>query len=152
MDRAARLRPHRAKVDQFAFKAFDVEPQRRAAGKNQGDHTAGRVALVELDREQVEHRPPVLAINTAALDGVDAVETQCGAATLELAGCTERPRPVESGQTHHQPLFGRSPMDISDTHRCILQVGGNHLQVVPVEGDELEEFHGVPPWETSFMA
>src|SRR5262245_5591771 len=97
MGRAARLRPHRAKVDQFALQALDLQSQRSAAGKNQGDNAAGRVALVELDREQVEHRLLVFAIDIAALDGIDAVETQGGAATLELRGFAERPRPVESG-------------------------------------------------------
>jgi len=91
MGRAARLRPHRAKVDQFAFQALDLEPQRRATRKNQRDHAARWVALVELDCEQVEHRPLVLAIDVAALDGVDAVETQRGAAALELCGFTSDP-------------------------------------------------------------
>src|SRR5215813_6448020 len=127
VDRATRLGPHRAKVDQLALQAFYVEPQCRPAGTDQSDHPPGRVALVELDREQVEHGLLVLAIDIAALDGVDTVEAQGCTAALELCGLTKRPRPVEPGQTHHQPLFGGSPTDVADSQRRILQMGGNHL-------------------------
>ena len=93
--RTACLRPHRAEVDQLAFQAFDLKPQRGAARTRQGDHASRRVAFVELDCEPVEHRPPVLAIDIAALDAVDAIKPQRCAATLELRGFAERPRPVE---------------------------------------------------------
>src|SRR5215470_1327521 len=59
--RAACLGPHWAEVDQLAFQAFDLEPQCRAAGKNQRDHPSRGVALVELDREQIKDCLPVLA-------------------------------------------------------------------------------------------
>src|ERR1700730_7000097 len=106
MVRAAGLRPRRAEIDQLAFQALDLMPQRGTARTHERHHAAGRAGPIELDREQVEDRLLVLAIDIAALDGVDTVEPQGGAATLELRDFTERALPVEPRQADHQPAFG----------------------------------------------
>src|SRR5712692_1488530 len=57
-----------------------------------------------------------------------------------------RPRPlgrgpVEATERHDQALFLPAPADIGHLDEGILQMGGDDLEVVPVEGDELHRLH-----------
>src|SRR5262249_38883337 len=134
-----------AEIDQFAFQTLDLKPQRDAVGEGEGHDAARRVCLGEFDGKQVEGALLVFAIDVAALDGIDPVEPQRPPTTLEFWIVGQGAFQVEPREADYEPLFGGPPEDIADGQRRVLQMRGNHLYVVPVEGDELEEFHGFLP-------
>ena len=53
----------------------------------------------------------------------------------------ERDR-IKAVEAHDHPVLGRTPEDFADLDGRILQMGGNDLEIVPVEGDEFEKVHG----------
>ncbi len=59
--------------------------------------------------------------------------------------------PVEPARAHDEALLLRTPDDVGDLDDGILQMGGDDLEVVPVEGNELHRLHGarsLPPFHT----
>ena len=78
--------PNRAEIGKLGFEAFDVEPQRGVAGKDQRDDPGRRIGFGELDREQVQHGIRVVAADISAFDRAHPVEPQCRAAAPKVRG------------------------------------------------------------------
>ena len=79
--RAAARGPFAAHIGQPGIDAFDIEPDRAAAGEHQFDRAAGIVAALrrELDRQQRHHRIRRAALYIVRFDRQHAVEMQAGA-------------------------------------------------------------------------
>src|ERR1700738_4734699 len=58
-----------AKVGQFAFETFDIEPQRAAGREHQHRAAAGRSPRMKLDSEQLQRGSPGRHVNVARLAG-----------------------------------------------------------------------------------
>ena len=72
--RAEHCRKDFAEIDELSLEAFDLEAYGGAAGEGQRHSAGRRVALGELDREQIEHSVLVLRIDVSTLAGIDALE------------------------------------------------------------------------------
>jgi len=142
---AARCGPHRSEIDKLAFEALDLEPQRGAAGEGESHDAPWRIAFGEFDRQQIKYRLLVRAIHVPALEGMDALEPQCGMAALELRGVVKRAFPIEPGKHDNQPVLGWAPDDIANADNRVLEVGRNHGKIVLIQSDKLEEIHPLPP-------
>jgi hypothetical protein len=78
----------------------------------------------------------------------------CGSALRHLQADTRSKRsaalrsrvgrrlPVEAVQGNDQPLFLRPPDHVGHLHHGILHVGGDDLEILFIEGDELQWIHG----------
>ncbi len=107
---------------------------------------AGGSLLGELDRQQVEHRILAGGIDVAALAGSDALEPQRRAAAPQLgARAHSAASQSKRSSADHQPLFLRAPDDVGDLDQGILQMGGDDLEVVRVEGNEFQRLHDALP-------
>ncbi len=53
--------------------------------------------------------------------------------------------PVEAVDRKHQPVLVGAPTDVGDLEDRVLEVGGDDLDVVPVECDQFEWIHGRKP-------
>src|SRR5277367_6772367 len=135
--------PDRAEIDQLAFQTLDLDPQRRTPGERQCYHACGAIGLLERYGQEVEHYLLVAAIDVAALEGIDAVEPQRAAAALIVRPPRLGALPVETGKPDHEPLFAGPPVNITDAHHRVLQMGRNDLEIIHVECDELEELHPI---------
>src|SRR5262249_37808872 len=98
----------------------------------------------EFHRQQVEHRVLAGGIDLAALAAIDPLEAQRRAAAPKLGLLRTLARgPIEAVERHHEALFLRSPDNVGDLDEGILEMGGDDLEVVPVEGDEFHRLHGM---------
>ena len=76
------------------------------------------------------------------LQAVDPLEAQRRAAAPELGLGALGGKPVEAVERDHDSRFsGGRQMHVGDLDQGILQMGGDDLEVVPVEGDELQLVH-----------
>ena len=144
--RAQRRREDLAEIGELRLQAFHLETNDAAAGEGQR-HRAGRtVAFGEFDGEQVEQGVLVRPIETAAFAGIDPLEAQRGpAAPVVRLGRRLWP----------SAAFIQSKRLSAITKRCsrgcqrmsatltqsILHMGGDDLDVIIVEGNELEFLH-----------
>jgi hypothetical protein len=92
--RAAGRRPLRAEIDHLALQAFDLDPEVGVAQEDEGDRAAGRAHFVKGDREHVERHLLVLAVDIAALDGVEAIEPRRAAAAWNCGDWPSEPHAV----------------------------------------------------------
>src|SRR5262249_24524956 len=133
--------PGRAEIGQFAFQTLDLEPQRPAAGEEQGHHATRRRGLGELDRQQVEHRLLVDRAHVAALAGHHAVEAQGRTAAAKTGIGAAGGLPVQPGHGQGEKLLSGTPDDVVYFDDRVLDVGRYYFDVVVVEGNELHRVH-----------
>src|SRR5579863_1015445 len=148
MIRAQRRRIDLAEIDKLRLQTFHLQTNGAAAGEGQRDRASRAVAFGEFDGKEVEQGIFVRRIKTAAFAGVDALEAQRRPAapivrTLAAGGvlAVRRIHPVEAIERHDEAAFARLPADIRGFDASILHMGGDDLDVVIVEGNELEFLH-----------
>ena len=97
--RAQRRDRYFAEIGKLRFQAFDVEANDAAAGENQRHHAGRRIAFGKFDREEIEQRAFIGLVEIAALAGMDALETQRGAAAPVIGIIWRCHRPRSSSRT-----------------------------------------------------
>src|SRR6202040_1112268 len=97
--------------------------------------------LGKLNGKQVEDGVFSCRIDATAFTAVDPLETQRRLAAPQLGPAPFRRRPVETAKRNDQTFFLGSPDNIRDLDQGILQMGGYDLDIVSVEGNELQRLH-----------
>src|SRR6185312_11673277 len=112
----------------------------------------------ELDSEKIEHAVLAVLIKAAAFAGDDAFEAKRRAtAAIFRRRALERVaigrvHPVEALDRHDEAVLARTPQDIADLDKGVLQMSGHDLDIVLVQGDELKFLHDRVPLIASFRA
>src|SRR5579872_3547467 len=152
MMRACRGREHFTEIDELGLEAFDVEANCAAAGEGEYDYAGRRIDLDKFHGEKIEDRVLAGLVETAAFAGRDPFEAKCRAAApmfgrfeLEIVGFN-RIHPVEAIERHDKTVLPRLPQDIPYLDEGILHMRGHDLDIVLVQGDELEFLHERVPF------
>src|SRR3954452_4970417 len=99
----------RPQISQLAFKAFDVEADGAALGKQQQRAPAGGILAVEFNADEVQDSVRRVEVDVARLAGEHAVETEGGHQPARLGLAVQRLLPVQPAHADDQPLFALPP-------------------------------------------
>lgn len=142
MIRAKSRSRHLAEVGEFGFQAFDVKTNDPSAGENKRYRAARGVPFDEFDGKQIKPRILGGLIEITAFTGEDPLEAERGPAApvirLYLRIGVGHAHPIEPAQRHDETMIVWYPEDIPDLDQGVLDMRRNHLDVVFIEGDELE--------------
>jgi hypothetical protein len=135
-----------AEIGQLSLQAFDFETNDAAAGKDERHHAGRRIRFGEFDSEQIEQRILRGLIEIAAFAGKDALEAERRAATAIIRlvvacagfGNVDGAHPIEAIECHDEAMIVRPPENIGDLDERILHMSRDDLDVIFIEGDELE--------------
>src|SRR5258708_25679160 len=130
-------------VGQFAFEAFDIEPQHAASGERQHRAAAGRHTRMKLHPKQFQRGFRSVQIDVARLAGQHPIESERRDQTARRDFTRYGLVPVQPVHADHQPLLGLPPDDIADAYRGILHMRRDHREIVGFEGNQPALFgHG----------
>jgi hypothetical protein len=111
--------------------------------------------LGEFDSKKIEHGVLAALIETATFARDNAFEAESRAAApvfrrfdLERVGI-DRVHPVKAVDRHDEAVFARTPKNVANLDEGVLQVSGHDLDIVLVQGDELEFLHDRVPLPAS---
>ncbi len=127
----------RPESGQFAFEAFDLKPQHATAGEQQQHLAARLLARVKLQPEQGQRRSD--AAISISRDRHDSTRSEPQRrdqpARLALAG--EDFLAIRTAHADDETILGRTPQDVARNHRSILDMRGDHREIVLVESGQL---------------
>src|SRR5262249_40659927 len=96
----------------------------------------------KLDGQKVQHMLLAGRVHVLALAGEHAVKAQRRTAAAQLRDRGDGGWPVKAIDRQYNPFLPGSPVYIGDLDFGILEMGGDDLQILLVEGDELDAIHG----------
>ena len=127
-----------AKIGQFAFQAFDVQPKRSAMAEQQHHAAAWRFFRMKLDPQQIQCNFRRLQIDIARFARQHAVKAQRRDQATRARFSRQRLLPIQPVHADHEPLFALPPNDVGGLHAGVLHMRRNHGEVVGIERDQFE--------------